>query len=76
MSTRALSLALLDDTGSVTWGGPSRNAPAPPGGSYFPDNPLFARQGPATVPDPEEYHTTMAPALHPGRAMPGGRAAV
>ncbi len=46
-------LLVLDDANQVVWTYPSRHAPPPPGGFYFPDDAYLLKNGDITVADPK-----------------------
>jgi hypothetical protein len=62
-------LLLIDDTGKVIWTYPSRNAPAPPGGFYFPDDAFFIRHGTAVISNQEENDTIVEIGFPSGRVL-------
>ncbi len=62
-------LLLLDDTGKTIWTYPSKNAPPPPGGFYFPDDAFFIRHGTAVLSNQEENDTLVEIAYPSGRIV-------
>ncbi len=62
-------LLLLDDTGRTIWSYPSKNAPAPPGGFYFPDDAFFIRHGTAILSNQEDNDTLVEIAYPSGRII-------
>ncbi len=62
-------LLLLDDTGKTIWTYPSKNAPPPPGGFYFPDDAFFIRHGTAILSNQEENDTLVEIAYPSGRIV-------
>ena len=74
-------LLLLDDTGKIIWTYPSKIAPPPAGGFYFPDDAFFIRRGTAILSNQEENDTLVEIAypsgrqssLRPPRGPPGRR---
>ena len=62
-------LLLLDDTGRTIWTYPSKNAPPPPGGFYFPDDAFFIRHGTAILSNQEENDTLVEIAYPSGRIV-------
>ena len=62
-------LLLLDDTGKTIWTYPSKNAPAPSGGFYFPDDAFFIRHGTAILSNQEDNDTLVEIAYPSGRIV-------
>jgi outer membrane protein assembly factor BamB len=62
-------LLLLNDTGKTIWTYPSKNAPPPPGGFYFPDDAFFIRHGTAILSNQEDNDTLVEVAYPSGRIM-------
>jgi Kelch motif len=62
-------LLVLADTGKSVWTYPSDNAPAPPGGFYFPDDAFFIRHGTAILSNQEDNDTLVEIAYPSGRIV-------
>ncbi len=62
-------LLLLDDTRKAIWTYPSKDAPAPRGGFYFPDDAFFIRHGTAILSNQEDNDTLVEIAYPSGRTV-------
>jgi len=62
-------LLLVDAARHVLWSYPSRGAPAPPGGFYYPDDAFFIRHGTAIISNQEENDTVVEIAFPSGRVQ-------
>ena len=62
-------LLVLDDANQVVWSYPSRSAPSPPGGFYFPDDAFFVRHGTAIISNQEENETVVELSYPSGRML-------
>ena len=62
-------LLLLDDTRKAIWTYPSKNAPPPRGGFYFPDDAFFIRHGTAILSNQEDNDTLVEIAYPSGRTV-------
>lgn len=60
-------LLVLDATKHLLWRYPSRTAPAPRGGFYFPDDAFFTHGGSAIISNEEENHTIVRIGYPSGR---------
>jgi putative pyrroloquinoline-quinone binding quinoprotein len=62
-------LLVVDAAKHVLWRYPNRNAPAPPGGFYFPDDAFFVHGGRAVISNQEGNNTVVQIAFPSGRLL-------
>ncbi len=62
-------LLVLNDTGQIIWRYPSKNAPPPPTGFYYPDDAFFIRHGTAIISNQEANDTIVEIAYPSGRVL-------
>jgi len=62
-------LILVNARRQVLWSYPSRSAPPPPGGFYFPDDAFFIRHGTGIISNQEDNHTIVQIAFPSGTVL-------
>jgi Kelch motif len=62
-------LILVNASRQIVWSYPSRSAPPPPGGFYFPDDAFFIRHGTGIISNQEDNHTIVEIAFPSGKLI-------